>query len=266
VGRFCTRMLLCLRMVVGLLSCATLSVDRGPVDRQANPLPDVKIIAVAPVMSIGTFEGLDGAELGETLAAELQLHSGFVVRPPRAVEQFALQRECRYELPRDARKLAGDMGVDAVAVAVITQYRPYEYPKVGMSLMMFFAQPHTLAPVDIDLLESSGVRLDLAQADIGAMAAVVKVIDASERQTRDDLDDFAARQGDTEERPLGRRAYLLIMRKYEKYVCYDMVQSLLKDIKTSIDKASEKRRQELEAQEKRGSSDKAREQPRVFKW
>jgi len=260
-----------LRILVCCLAPAVLAqgctlFEMLPIIRKGNPLSDVRNVAVIPVRSVKTFEGLDLERFGETLASELQHHRGFVVRTPEEVTRFLVASGKSYVLPNQARDLAVDMKVDAVIVAVITHYDPYDPPKVGMSSMMFFAHSKGFSPADLSMLERSGMQLRLASEDLGSMAAVTDVVDARERPTNMKLDFFAARMGDTKDRPLGKRAYLLIMSNYEIFVCHTMVEKLLKHIDDKLGKIEKERNKERKRQEEMMKSKRRMRKKRAFEW
>jgi len=240
------------------------ALGQKPQDRMANPMKQIKTVAVAPVMATESFAGMDLKRFGVTLASELQHHEGFVVTTPRQVMNFVEKRKKSYQLPAQARELAADMQVDAIIVAVINQFNPYENPRVGISMMMFFAKAWNFSPVDIAALERSGVDLSLSSADIGSVVSVIEVVDASRMETSRKLEIFAGRQADTADRALGANAYRLIMSNYEQFVCYEVVENLLGFIKDELDKAEAERLKK--AQRKAQSDRKNRKKPPTYEW
>ena len=256
---------LCLLVALSVTACGLFSLGRRKaVDRIPNPLPEIRKVAVAPVLATESFPGSDLKRFGRTLAAELQHHEGFVVITPQQVANFVKSSGKTYKLPEQARELAVDMKVDAILVAVINQFHPYEDPRVGLCVMMFFSKARSFSPLDITALERSGVEMKLRIEDIGSVVSVIEVVDASRRETRKALNKFAERQAVGDERPLGDRAYLVIMANYEEFVCYAMVQKFLGLIQSELDKANAER--EARVKRAREKEKGRRKKGPVYEW
>ena len=85
---------------------------------------------------------LDGRKVAQAYAAELAEVPGFVVIPVSQVETTMRIYGLHLEKEEDARRLAQILEVDAVAVGVVTEYRPYYPPRLTMQVQWFTANPN----------------------------------------------------------------------------------------------------------------------------
>ena len=136
----------------------------------ANPYPDIHTVAVLPVFNHSTQAAFDGEEVGNILASELLKFPGFrVVRPaalraggegpPRSVE--------------DAVRLGRRLKVDAVLVAVVTDYDPYDPPRVAMAIQFLRTSNRAVSSADVDrLVQSSSWRKGRARRSTRATSTL----------------------------------------------------------------------------------------------
>lgn len=105
-----------------------------------NPLPNVTRVAVVPFANHSIEPALDTVLVTNAYYAELQQVPGFEVVPisvtAKAIETFSL----RMQSPRDALELARVLDVDAVVVGAITDYDPYDPPRIGWHVEWY--SPH----------------------------------------------------------------------------------------------------------------------------
>ncbi len=122
--------------------------------RVTNPLPNVTRVAVVPFANHSVEPAVDTVLVTNAYYAELQKTPGFEVVPisitARAIENFDL----RMESPRDALELARVLDVDAVVVGAVTDFDPYNPPRIGWHVEWY--SPHSPdfargVPVDASL-------------------------------------------------------------------------------------------------------------------
>jgi len=121
-------------------------VSHEPVIR--NPFPQLSRIAVAPFFNLSDEPTVDGRRFALAYFAELQAVPGFEVVPVSVVD--AAMREHHIELsdPRQARRLAQLLDVDAVVVGAVTDFSPYYPPRCGLQTQWWAANPcyHPIPP------------------------------------------------------------------------------------------------------------------------
>ncbi|MBX3424073.1 MAG: hypothetical protein KF688_00210 [Pirellulales bacterium] len=138
------------RLIVLLLLATWLSAASGcslvlpqtaqkPVIR--NPFPQLSRVAVAPFFNQSDEPTLDGREVAMAYYAELQGVRGFEVVPVGVVEEAIIAHRIDLRSPGEARRLAAELGVDAVVVGSVTDYTPYYPPRIGLRVEWYAANP-----------------------------------------------------------------------------------------------------------------------------
>ena len=113
-----------------------------------NPYPQLSKIAIAPFFNLSSEPTLDGRKFALAYFNELQLVPGYEVVPVGLVEQALQTRNNRLAGPEDARRLAQDLGVDAVVIGAVTDYSPYYPPRCAIQTEWYAANPglHNIPP------------------------------------------------------------------------------------------------------------------------
>lgn len=113
-----------------------------------NPYPQLSKIAVAPFFNLTTEPTVDGRKFALAYFDELQQVPGYEVVPVGVVEQAIKARNNKLAGPEDARRLAQDLGVDAVAIGAVTDYSPYYPPRCALQVEWYAANPgfHAVPP------------------------------------------------------------------------------------------------------------------------
>ncbi len=113
-----------------------------------NPFPQLSKVAVAPFINQSAEPTLNGDDVALAYFNELQAISGFEVAPPGVVKQQMLANGIELNGPEDARRLAQLLGVDAVVVGTVTDYKAYYPPRLGLRVLWYSANPcyHPIPP------------------------------------------------------------------------------------------------------------------------
>ena len=113
-----------------------------------NPFPQLTKVAVVPFFNHSTEPTTDGRRFALGYANELQLVPGYEVVPVPTVERVIRETKNPLEGPDDARRLAQQLGVDAVVIGVVTDYTPYYPPRCGLQVEWYSANPgfHAIPP------------------------------------------------------------------------------------------------------------------------
>jgi len=98
--------------------------------------------------------------------------------------------------------------VDALIVGFITDYQPYDHPRVGVLLMMY---PPAAEPAPTE--------------EAVALVRLNRVYDSETKQVAGKVREFASTRG-SQEGPLGERQYLLVMSKYMHFVADQSIREL----------------------------------------
>ena len=104
----------------------------------SSPYPDVRTFAVAPAQNLSGMPTVDVLRISDTVFSELQQVEGLEVLPVNKTLQVMQKLNLRrIDSVAAAQRVAGQLGVDALVVPVITEYDPYRPPVVGMVLQLY---------------------------------------------------------------------------------------------------------------------------------
>lgn len=126
-------------LLAGVQGCALLLPERAQKPVIRNPFPQLSRVAVAPFFNHSDEPTVDGREFALAYYGELQATPGFEVAPLGVVEEAILRHRIDLNQPAEARRLARLLGVDAVVVGAVTDFRPYYPPRCGMRVEWYTA-------------------------------------------------------------------------------------------------------------------------------
>lgn len=133
--------MLCLLCLLATSGCYMLP-QLGHQPMYHNPFPQLTKVAVAPFFNLSTEPAADGRQFAEAYGNELQSIPGFEVVPVGVVERAMEAHGLTLESPEQARLLAQQLGVDAIVVAAVTDFRPYYPPRCGLQVEWYAANPY----------------------------------------------------------------------------------------------------------------------------
>lgn len=97
---------------------------------------------VAPVLNLSNRDDWDPLKVTDALASELQSFPGIAVIPVnRTLAALAGMGKSACESPDDAHELARRFGATATVVAAVTEFDPYDPPRLGLILQWYDASP-----------------------------------------------------------------------------------------------------------------------------
>ncbi len=195
-------------------------------DNPANPFPDVRKIAVAPVESPGW---RDPVELGEALASELVQFPGIEVVRPTEVNAAVRQHQLSLSDERSVRALGRIVNADAVLLAELTEYDPYHPPRIGMAAQLFFIHSNTANPRMAISLSSAGRARLVDRLDRGELIQIEKIYDGAQRETRDLAASYARGHSPSQEAIDGADRVLRLPDLYFRFVSNRLVRDLFAD-------------------------------------
>jgi hypothetical protein len=113
-----------------------------------NPYPQLSKIAIVPFFNQSSEKTVDGRQFALAYFNELQLIPGYEVVPVGVVEGAIRDGQLTMRGPADARRLAQNLGVDAVVIGAVTDFCAYYPPRCAMRAEWYAANPgfHPIPP------------------------------------------------------------------------------------------------------------------------
>lgn len=226
-GRWATRKgelcLLGLSLIVHLPGCSAWH-------KPADPLPVTPlVVAVAPVLNLSNTADWDALQVTDMLALELQALPDFIVVPvDRVLASLALKGQTAIATPSDVRDLGRELNADMVVVAAITEFDPYDPPRVAMTVQCYWSRPAAHLSRGFDPVAASRQASDqgMASAESGLGDApflqVQAVQDASWKSTVEQLRDYARARGGAQS-PFGWRAHAKSQELFLRFSCHSAI-------------------------------------------
>lgn len=230
------RILLLLLVVVVMPLVGSGCVARRKVSTATATIPNRLMspitIAVAPAINQSGSTDFDPNRIADRMASELGYASGTTVIPvSRVLGAMMARGEDRLEAPDQALEVSRAVGADAILVFSVTEYEPYDPPRIGISAQLYGTGigPH-VGGVDPVALSKSG-RLPgsssvMRRGRRRVLAEVQRVFDASHASVVADIKRYAALR-DADESPFGWRRYVVSQQGFVQYCCYATIQELL---------------------------------------
>ncbi len=223
-----TPALMAIPMLLGVvLGCAS-EKPYGVETQLSYPGPVRQVWAVAPVINLSGQPLVDPILQADLLYQQLQQVHGLTIIPvDRVAAVLTAMRLEQIQSAEQAEKVCQSLGCDALVVATITAYDPYNPPKVGASLALFPAHQASTRQVDPrELSRSASGQGDAAMPDDGGFVQVVGLYDAANGSTRDALMAYAAGRNDPKG-PLADKEYMVSMDRYVGFVHHELIRGLL---------------------------------------
>ncbi len=111
-----------------------------------NAFPELSRVAVIPFFNHSNQPTVNGAEFARAYYLELQSVPGFEVVPVEVVAKAIQDHRLTFSDPAEVVRLAEILDVDAVVVGVVTDYRPYYPPRVGLHVE-WYARDSSVCPI-----------------------------------------------------------------------------------------------------------------------
>jgi len=202
---------LALALLAGCQNAATKASDRH----------EIHLVAILPFFDETGNSSLDGEAFGAILASEFVKASGVrAIRPAQI--RAALNPGEKVLSIDDAIRVARRLGADTVLACAITDYDPYDPPRVAVHAQLLRADSRAMSAEDVDrLIQSASWQkgpLPLSRAKAGhAIAAFEEVYDARDRNTRRLLTAYAERTS------LRETDFLAIQPRYLEFVSNQII-------------------------------------------
>lgn len=214
--------------------------------RNEYPVNSVKGLRTAGVIVVSAAHRypVDTDEFSARLHGQLQQVEGLEVISNGAVLQAVMDLQARptegvgFALPRDGLKLADEIGVDGLFVAIVTEYDPYGEPVLALGLTLFSRAMPSIGSIDLDKVIAGGRPLPMPdKPGIKPVTAVFAVYDAAQQATRRRIRWFA--EGQTaSDMGLGWERHYRSMPNYMRFVSYEVVWKLFENLQSAVSAAS----------------------------
>ena len=228
-----------LRMVVGigfvvsvvLMGCET-SPSRKPRPPMASEAPYPALIAVAPFSNESgvPIPPSEILQIGDGVVANVNQVRGWNAVPLNRTIQKMRQLGIS-EIPdlKTAARLVQAMEVDAIILGTITEWDPYDPPRVGANAILLAANGLEHRNVDPRALEgTTGESAKATDTPPRQVAQVVGIYDAAQHATLVKLKRYASGRFDLAggfDPP--ERYYLMVFRRYVEFATWCLVEGLL---------------------------------------
>lgn len=229
--------------LVALLSLAALLVSTGCESADKLDAPQVIVSpydssqgealwAVVPLVNESGVSEADSFMVSDKLVAAIDQSRGIACLPlNRTIAGLRAAGLNNLRTPQDARALAKVLGVDALVIGTITDYDPYNPPKLGMALMLFVndRDEYTLTNADPMKLRQaySDRQVAVNNANTSRPAATVSEhLDASNHDVLLQVKQYALGRHDKSS-AMGWRQILASMDRYTEFAAYTVVSRLV---------------------------------------
>jgi hypothetical protein len=198
-----------------------------------------QVWAVAPVINLSGQKAVDPILQADLLYGQLQQIAGLTVLPVnRVVEVYGALRIERVESEEQAALVCDLLGCDALVVATVTVYDPFDPPKMGGSLQLLrrgdYRRPADVDPRELARLAAPAKRSAMPPA--GRMTQAVGMFDAANGSVRSAALQYARGRNDPAG-PYQDRIVLVEMDRYAGFVYHYLITDLL--AKPGIGKSNE---------------------------
>jgi hypothetical protein len=192
------------------------------------PEPPLRVVAVLPFTRDATVRDADLERFSDIFSSEWVKVAGVRAIRPRGPAP-APAKSATLE---DALRMARDARADAFVTASVTDYDPYDPPRIGISIQYFRVQARPVPDSEVDLLvQSASWRcgpLSVGRDRAGHwIAAFERVFDAHDREVRDRLARYARDKSGGEPAASRERDILSVQPRYMQFVSNEVIHEIL---------------------------------------
>jgi len=215
-------------ILLSLSACTNKAPDYGSEPSIFLPGSARQTWAVAPAVNLSGVTQADAILQADLLYGQLQQTAGLNVIPVnRVVEVFAALRIEQVQSEEQAAIICHMLGCDALLVATITAYDPYDPPKMGASLHLFRKTNVRTTGIDPrELVRRASPQPNESTPARSNFLQVVGMFDAANGSTRAAALLYAQGRNDPAG-PYGAKGYLIEMDRYCGFVYHSLIEELL---------------------------------------
>lgn len=218
-------------LTAALGGCAEKPKPYG-VERQLFlPGQRAQVWAIAPAVNLSGIGDVDPLLQADLLYQQVQSVNGIRAIPVnRVVEVYTAMQIGGVQSPEQASVVCDLLAADALLVPTVTAYDPYNPPKLGASLQLFWRSPDYRRPTGVEVRELSRMAAPPSGQSLPAappeLVQTVGMYDAASGSVREKLAVYADGRNDPVG-PLGAKEYLVSMDRFCGFVYHDLVEQLL---------------------------------------
>lgn len=190
----------------------------------ANPFMGQATIAVAPAVNVSGSVDFDPNRFADQMASELGFADRVTVIPvSRVLGAMAVAGRDQVSSPQQAMEIAELVGADAILVFAVTEYDPFDPPRIGITAQLYGATPwHGL-----------GVQAEADETGVRLLAQTQRVFSGANVDVVQEIKGYAALR-DADESPFGWRRYVVSQQHFQRYCCYATIRSLLSGDRSAV--------------------------------
>jgi hypothetical protein len=218
-------------LLAALTGCGEKAAPYGREQALRLPGTQGQVWAVAPVLNLSGEPAVDPLLQSDLLFQQMQQVRGLTVIPVnRVVEVYHALQISQVQSEEQAAVVCQALGADALVVATVTIYDPFNPPKMGASLQVLRASGGSPMPPGVDPREvarSASPQVgEPLPVEVSFDQAVV-MFDAANGSVREALQRYAAGRHEPQG-PLGLKEYYVNMDRYCGFVYHELIAQLLK--------------------------------------
>lgn len=181
----------------------------------ANPYLGAATIAVAPAVNVSGSNDFDPSRVADLMASELGFAERITVIPvSRVLGAMAVLGTDQISSPHQATQVADLVGADAILVFAVTEYDPYDPPRIGITAQLYGVEP------------SQALGGPEPQSQVRLLAQTQRVFSGAHADVVGEIVEYAARR-DADNSPFGWRRYVVSQQHFMRFCCHATVKSLL---------------------------------------
>lgn len=189
-------------------------------------------IAVAPAINQSGSVDFDPDRFADRMATELSYAEGVSVIPvSRVLAALSASGHSQVTSPAHASELARAVGADAILVFSVTDYDPYDPPRIGLTAQLYGSGTRpNVGSLDPTVLSRLGRLASTPERQRPnrrrLLAETQQMFDASHNAVVADIQRFASIRG-ADGSPYGWRRYVVSQQAFMEYCCFATIRALL---------------------------------------
>ena len=199
--------------------------------------------AVIPLINESGISDVDALMVSDKLVAAIDQSRGIACLPlNRTIAGMRAARLDTLRTPEDAQKLSRILGTDALVIGTITDYDPYNPPKLGLALALYAAERNGESGLSADPMRlrqaysDNQVRVENPSAS-RPTATVSEHLDASNHDVLLQVKQYALGRHDKSS-AMGWRQILSSMDRYTEFAAFTVVSRLVDQERIRVSLAS----------------------------
>jgi hypothetical protein len=204
----------------------------GGGEKLYNSLSGVRTVVVAPVANLSTSNDLDTLDVTNALASEFQQVEGIHVVPLGRVYQYlAANRMRSVGSPAEARALAAAFKADVTIVAAVTEYDPYDPPRMGLAMHMYSSTvlpaPDGSSGFDPISASRSAAPFPVTDDATNKPRDMIARIYSGRDTEVEALARLYAKRRSSDASPYAWRRFIVDQREFQRLCCYALIREML---------------------------------------